>query len=327
MSKLLEQVLLANIYFQPIHFFLSIITNILNICILCSRALRSSPCSSYFFAYAVLSIIYTCMACPTQFLRGFYIDWANGKIGCKIHFYILFVIPFQANLMLILASFDRYCSSSKSRRLRSRSTIRTARKIITIGIVLSAIYMSPSLAIYYWNETMKTCQLYYSIIINTYMISQVFLYYILAPILMVLFGLLTISNIRRQSIRLTHLSVFTRRRRTERQLARMLLLQVGVHLILILPFGIIYCMNILKPSTRTPYVLAIRYILVMWQQLDYVVSFFLYILSAKVYRRQLIHLLTFTNHYHTQRREDVIRRLSPVSTNMLSAIQMNGASV
>jgi hypothetical protein len=327
MSKLLEQVLLANIYLQPIHFFLSIITNILNICILCSRALRSSPCSYYFFAYAVLSIIYTCLACPTQFLRGFYIDWANGKIGCKIHFYILYVIPFQANLMLILASFDRYCSSSKSRGLHLRSTIRTARKIIVIGIVLSATYMSPTLAIYYWNESMRTCQLYYSIIINTYMVSQVFLYYVLAPILMVIFGLLTISNIRRQSIRLPYLSTYMRRRRTERQLARMLILQVGVHLILILPFGIIYCMNILKPSTRTPDILAIRYILVMWQQLDYFVSFFLYVLSAKVYRQQLIHLLTFTNHYHTQRRQNVIRKLPPVSINMLSAIGMNGASI
>ena len=127
MSKLLEHVLLANIYLQPVQFFIAIAVNILNIRVLCSRALRSSPCAHYFLAYAIFSIIYTCLACPTQFLRGFYIDWANEKLGCKLHAYILFVFPVQGNVMLILASFDRYCSSSQSRQLHSKSTIRTAR--------------------------------------------------------------------------------------------------------------------------------------------------------------------------------------------------------
>ncbi|CAF2924144.1 unnamed protein product, partial [Rotaria sp. Silwood2] len=119
------------------------------------------------------------------------------------------------------------------------------------------------------------------------------------PLLMIIFGFLTISNIRRQSTRLVYLSVCMRRRRSERQLTQMLLLQVGVHLILTLPFGIIYCMNSLKPSTRTPDVLAVRYILLMWQQLDYFISFFLYFLSGRVYREQLLYLLKFNNSYHT----------------------------
>ncbi|CAF1172590.1 unnamed protein product [Rotaria sordida] len=299
MSKLLEQVLQANIYLQPVQFSLVTVINILNIRVLCSRALRSSSCTHYFLAYSIFSIIYNCLACLTQFLRGFSIDWATNRIGCKIHFYILFVIPFQANLMLILASFDRYYSSYKSHLLHSKSTIQTPRIIIVIGTIASAIYMSPMLVIYYWNETTRSCYLYTNTMIHIYIFSQIFLYYILAPLLMIIFGFLTISNIRRQSMGLIYLTVSMRRRRTERQLTRMLLLQVGVHLILVLPFGIIYCMNALKPSTRTPDVLAIRYILLMWQQLDYFISFFLYFLSARIYREQLIYLLKFNNFYHT----------------------------
>jgi hypothetical protein len=334
MSRLLELVLQSNIYLQPIQFSFTIIVNILNIRILCSRALRSSPCTHYFLAYAIFSIIYTCLACPTQFLRGFHIDWAKGKVGCKIHFYVLYLIPFQANTMLMLASFDRYCSCSSSRPILSASKIRRARIIIIIGTLLSAIYMSPMLAVYYWNEKTRICHLYDNMKIYLYIFSQLFLYYILAPILMIAFGLLTISNIHQKSVRLVSLAASVRRRRTERQLARMLVLQLGVHLTLILPFGIVYCVNVFDPSTRTPNVLAVRYILVMWQQLDYFVSFFLYVLSGRVYRHQFIHLLKFINRYptrsaqsFTQRQEDVIPKLPLVSISMLPTVGTSGVPI
>jgi hypothetical protein len=112
----------------------------------------------------------------------------------------------------------------------------------------------------------------------------------LSPLLMIVFGILTIYNIREQSIRAIPLVLCTRRRRTEGQLARMLCLQVGVHLILVLPFGIIYSMNSFIPSTQTLNIIAIRLIFVTWQQCDYFVSFFLYVLSANEYRQQLIQI-------------------------------------
>ncbi|CAF1226618.1 unnamed protein product [Adineta ricciae] len=288
MSKLLIQVLQANIYFQPIQFFLSIVTNLLNIRVFSSRTLSLSPCTHYLRAYAVFSIVYTCLACPTQFLRGFHIDWANTRVGCKLHFYFLFLFPFQANLMLILASFDRYCCSSKSFRICSKSTIRLARINIIVTIIISSIYMSPMLIIYKWNDRQLKCVLHTTILIRIYVFSQIFLYYMLAPMVMFTLGLLTISKIRRQSM---HVKLVTassiRRRRTEQQLTRMLLVQVIIHIILIFPFGVIYSMNSLNSSTQTADILAIRYIFVMWQQLDCFLSFFLYTLSGRVYRQEL----------------------------------------
>ncbi|CAF0747212.1 unnamed protein product [Adineta steineri] len=325
MSKLLDQVRQANIYLQPVQFSLAIIANIINIRVLCSRVLRKSPCTHYFLAYAVFNTIYTCLICPTLFLNGFYIDWTSGKIGCKIHAYILILIPFQANLMLILASFDRYCSSSRSRRIHSRSTIQKTRINIISGTILSAIYMSPMLIIYKWNEIHNKCLQQTNILISIYIFSQVFLYYVLLPLLMMIFGFMTISNIRRQSIRALPMTGSMRRRRTEGQLARMLILQIVVHLILVLPYGIIYCMNSIEASTRTPTVLAIRIVFLTWQQCDYFVSFFLYIFSASVYRRELIRILkvTKTRQRSTQsfakNRTDIYRDMSLITTTTLSA--------
>jgi hypothetical protein len=259
MSDIIEQVLQTNIYIQPIHFILIIFINILNIRILCCRVLRSSPCTHYFLAYAIFSIIYTCLLCPTQFVRGFSIFWAiHGKIPCKIHFYILFTVPYQANLMLILASFDRYSSSLNLRRFYSKSTVRIPRIVIILGTLCCVLYMLPMLVICNWDADSKKCLPRSNLIISIYIFSQVVMYYILTPLLMIVFGLLTIANIRRQSARARLRIAINRSRRTEGQLTRMLLLQVGVHLILALPFSITYCMNSFIPSTQTPRMIAIR---------------------------------------------------------------------
>jgi hypothetical protein len=93
----------------------------------------------------------------------------------------------------------------------------------------------------------------------------VFLYYILAPILMIIFGLLTIYNICQHTVHVGPQRISASDRRTEGQLTRMLIIQLSVHIILTVPFGITYSMNAFNPSTQTPNILAVRYILVIWQ--------------------------------------------------------------
>jgi hypothetical protein len=145
--------------------------------------------------------------------------------------------------------------------------------------------------IYQWNETINMCLQDSNLLISVYIFSQVILYYITAPILMTIFGLLTISNIHQYAVRTGPQTVYMRGRRTERQLARMLLLQISVHLILSLPFGVIYSMNSFDTSTETPNILAVRYIFVTWDQCAYFMSFFLYVISGSIYRKELLRIL------------------------------------
>ena len=152
--------------------------------------------------------------------------------------------------------------------------------------------MSPMSFIYYYDTTTVTCRQYTTFLVNVFVLSQVIVYYTLAPILMIIFGILTVMNIHQYAfIRTTLQNYSTHGRRTERQLARMLLLQICSHLILTTPFGVLYFMNAFNPATRTPNIIAIRYICVMWTQCDYFLSFFLYILSGSVYRGELCRLL------------------------------------
>ncbi|CAF1254568.1 unnamed protein product [Adineta ricciae] len=291
MSQLLDFALQANIYLQPVQFTLITITNIINICILRSRILRSPPCTYYFLGYAISSIAYTLLVCPTQFLRGYHIDWANTRIGCKLHYYIVFLPPFIARMMLVLAALDRYYSSSYTRQFYAANTKRMTRSIILVCVIASTIYMSPMSVIYYFNESNGICLQYTNTLITIYIFSQMTIFYMAAPVLMFACGLLTIINIRQHVARTNLRSILSQRRRTEGQLARMLVLQVTVHLIITLPFGIVYLINAFDPSTRTPNVLGIRYILVIWQQCDYFMSFFLYVFSGSVYRREFFRLI------------------------------------
>lgn len=288
MSVFYNQVLKVNIFIQPVLFILIIITNVLKIRILSSRALRMSQCSHYLISYAVFSIIYTCLLCPTQIIRALYIGWEDTPIGCNIYFFALFTPPYLSRAMLILASFDRYCCSSKLQRPNLSTTKRTTHKTITVTTILIIVYMSPMSFIYYYDTTTSTCRQYTNFLVNVFVFSQVIVYYTLAPILMIIFGVLTIMNTHQYTlIRTTLQNSSIYGRRTERQLARMLLLQVCSHLILTTPFGVLYFMNAFNPATRTPNIIAIRYICVMWTQCDYFLSFFLYILSGSVYREQL----------------------------------------
>lgn len=283
MSITVDQIRQVTVYIQPIHFTLSIVTNILNVRVVCCRVLRLSPCTHYFLAYAIVSIIYTCLLCPTEFLKGYQINWANEKFTCGLSNYLLVLFPFQANLMLVFTAFDRYCSSSQSRQLYSASTIRTAKIFIIIGTISCFIYIAPMVFTSDWDAEANLCIAITDLLINVYVSSQGILYYIVAPLLMVIFRFLTISNIRKQTARIGPLPIISRKRRTEGSLVRMLLLQIIIHLIIILPYGITYMMNLFNPSTQTPQILAICVIFVAWQQCDYFISFFLYIVSATVY--------------------------------------------
>ena len=302
MSSIIERVDQTTIYTQPVFFVLILVTNTFNICILRSPALRSSPCTYYFFSYSIFSIVYMTSLCPLQMLRHYSIPWTNTSLGCRVQDFLLFTLALQTKLMLTLASFDRFCASSMSVRLRSFSKLKTARVAIIVGAFSSLLYMSPMTAIEHYNRHRNTCDQHLNKMTLFYMFGQGVLYFICIPTLMVAFGLLTIYNIRQKaSITLT-IVAYTRTRRSEGQLARMLLLQVGAHLIYTLPFGVTHMMRLYEPFRKLPILSALNQASIPWFQCDYFTFFFLYILSARVYRLEFFRLLKISTRPHQTQR-------------------------
>ncbi|CAF3544232.1 unnamed protein product [Adineta steineri] len=268
-----------------------VITSILNASVLCRRALRSSSCTHYFLASVPPVLAYVVVSPVNAILSQSYGFYINGTpVACKIVSFLAYATSLWYGLMLVCASNDRYFSSSTSVRLRRLGQVRVARRIIIIVWILSSIYMSPFLFIYYYDPTYassKKCIQYSTKLIDVYLMTRVIFYNFLIPIILGIFGALTIYNIRSQKHRIAPMNQTSLSRRTEGQLARMLIIQVAMYLLFFTPSGITYILIPFVPSMNTPYYQTIRKITIVWQQGGYFISFFLYVLTGRIYREEL----------------------------------------
>jgi hypothetical protein len=106
---------------------------------------------------------------------------------------------------------------------------------------------------------------------------------------MIIFGLLTIHNTKQ--VRRNHL-IALRYHPSERQLTRMLIVQVSTHILLNLPFCIIFFMTIIPISFKSTAMFYFLFIIIKIPfYITFITPFFLYILSAQIYRNEFILLL------------------------------------
>ena len=289
MSETLDQVVEINIYLQPIQFILSIVLNIITIYILSSYTLRASSCSYYLLAYAVFALMYMIQICPGKFFLAFNITLPVNEARCRLATFTINFPPILTRHMLLLASWDRFCSSSTTDRFRLQRTVNKAKRNILIAIIVTIITMLPTLIIYYANETVQLCLAYTDRIALAFIFVQILYVNVLAPLFMTIFGCLTIYNIRQSARRVRteqHHQIVNHR--TEGQLARMLILQIFVLLITNIPYIIIYSIVTINPSAQTSTMNALRNISVFLVQSQYYISFFLYIISGRIYRQELL---------------------------------------
>ncbi len=112
--------------------------NVLNLIIFTRRTLRTNPCSMYFLAGSINNLFATYVVILSRYLS---VSWnldisTRNNIFCKLR--LLFIYA-SLNLVLwftILASVDRFFSSSKSVRLRQLSSLPMARKNIVLSTIL-----------------------------------------------------------------------------------------------------------------------------------------------------------------------------------------------
>jgi hypothetical protein len=194
-----------------------VITSILNVCVLSRRALRSSPCTHYFHA-AVPPIFVFLIVAPVSMIfqnrYGFYL--MGTPVICKMSIYLIITTSLLYGLMLVCASVDRFCSSSTSVRLRQLSHVRVARRVIIIVWILALTCMSPLMIIYYYDYNSQKCTVYSSTaLITVYLIARVVVFYFVIPIILGIFGSLTIYNIRHQTNRVAPVNQTNAHRRTK----------------------------------------------------------------------------------------------------------------
>ena len=240
---------LIQIFSQTLDGLMWIIGNIGAIltCIVFSQAIfRKSPCAMYFTASSFSQLFVFNFAVFIRMIQYGYNVPVNSVPSwfCKIRFYIYYVSGAIARYNIIFAAADRFLCSSRSVRLRRWSLPKVAVYLITIDTIVWILFYIPILV--YFDVESDKCRIH-AVEIMKYLSYFITIENGFFPIIpMLIFGLLTIRNIRqsRQRVKSTvavnrNQSATSRQTSTkEAQLHKMLINQVIVYVILNLPYPV-----------------------------------------------------------------------------------------
>ncbi|CAF1005726.1 unnamed protein product [Didymodactylos carnosus] len=301
-------------YFALLCFIFGGVGLILNVIILTRRSLRSNPCSIYFLASTFANLFIVFVSIPVRFLTaGFNIDPTIMSLAnCRLQYYTFWLSRALSSWYITLASIDRYLCSSISIRIRQWSNKEIAYRMIAITtITVSMAYFH--VLIYftidvtkdrYGNITSLSCNGQKGDYRTFAAFFHLTCYTIIPPLLMFIFGLLALNNIRRHGMlvfpsvqgRTIAKCINRKNRKTDRQLLLMLILQVVCIFLSTTPLSVqqlysTFTANFAKDAFKMA---QDSFFLAVVGNISFIAhcsSFYLFTLAGSIFRRELKKLL------------------------------------
>ncbi len=245
-----------NRYFSILIFLFGTIGNLLNCLVFSRPSIRSNPCAFLFLISSIANIISITFGLTTRILSGWDVDLTDtNSLICKCRTFIMLVSRTVAFWLIAFATVDRWISSCCQYQRRQMSSLKNAQRETILIIILSILLYCQVLYCYNSNSNSAPLHCYSKTLICRLLTDLTYaLITILCPLLiMFLFGLLTISNIRqtysaksskrkvfeerhekKKSLSLTH-SQRKRWKRIDRYLRHVLFIQIIFLTILTIP--------------------------------------------------------------------------------------------
>ena len=282
-------------YSQPALIIFGTVGAILNqILFFCRKPLRASSCSLYFRALSAndLLVIYT-IVLPLWLATQFGIDPSiKYNWYCKASKYVQTSLYTVSPYFVVLACFDRLCTSSTSARLRRIATIRIASYLVscTVVFVCAAYFHIPiwyKLAPYYNIQYCYSPDLTYSKFIGLFVL---FFLCIIPPSLMVILCTITFIFLRQQRRRVMPVNQ-ARLRQRDNQLLKMLFMYVALNVTCTVPFAVAYVMLTFQQPTYVPLHVTLFRVFSLLLNVNFATSFYAYTLGTPFYRHELYNLI------------------------------------
>lgn len=279
-------------YTQPILIVLGTIGAINNqILFLSRRSLRVSSCSLYFRVLSINDLFVLYFFVLQQWLIDQYGLDADKKYEwyCKFRAFVNTVLYTISPYLVVLACFDRLCTSSTSARLRRIATIRIASILIPCVVILTSIIYF-HIPIWYrliHYPTVSSCTITDQVYIrfNAILIS-IYLAF-LPPVLMIIFCCITIVFLRQQHRRVMPTNQ-ARLRQRDNQLLKMLLSYVISHVLCTIPFSTTLLILVYQISNTSTLIVVLLFRLsVLLFNVNFATSFYIYTLGTPFYRHEL----------------------------------------
>ncbi|CAF0839303.1 unnamed protein product [Adineta steineri] len=280
-----------SLYFTMTIFVLGTIGGLINIGVLTTLKLfRSNQCAFYLIMESTVNtlqlfVLFIIYLLPITIET----DPANTSLAwCKIKNFLTQTLRLLSSSMVCFAAFDQFLSTNPQHIIRQMSSLRLAHRLTIVAIFLWIGHDIPY-AILYVIIPPSGCM-----ITNVGLIRyhSFFYYPVLHGLIPILasssFALLAYRNVRN----LVRRQVAVERRRLERQLTAMIFIRVIFYVLLLIPYTIyrIYSLNVtFTQANLYPYAInqLIYSIMSSVTNLNYTVSFYIFMASSSRYRRQV----------------------------------------
>ncbi|CAF3821387.1 unnamed protein product [Rotaria sp. Silwood1] len=309
-------------YFSIFIFLFGSIGNILNVLVLSQSSFRSNPCAILFLFSSVMNFIAILSGLLSRILSGWGADLtATNRSFCKLRGFVVNIARPVAIWYILFAIIDRWLLSSPKLRRRQMSSLKNAKLAMIISLVLATLVFSH---IIYCHEPnlINAPQKCYGITIACRFVTDVsFMLLAILPLpLMLMFGFMTVCNIRqsrgrvanRDTLIVSH-TVTTNtnpRRRMSKQdqnLLIMLFVQIFILVVLSVPLGFqkLYAV-IMADRTSSALQVAIDNLVYNLAQLLHFLGngmpFYIYTLAGgKVFRKALFKFFIHLRHHNFHR--------------------------
>ena len=279
------------LYSQLLVIIFGTIGSLLNLLLFsCQKSLRLSSCSLYFRALSMNDLIALYIIVFPVWLEAKlnidlmqYHDWS-----CKLKNYLINIFYTISPYFLVLACFDRLCTSSSNAKIRRIATIRVASYVIPITIIL-VLLMHFHIPINYKLITVgsktycETINAGYSRFVSLFLL---FFLCIFPPSLMIIFCLTTVI-LRRQHQRRIMPTNQNRSGQRENQILKMLFIYVALNVICTLPFAICHVLMMFEDRLYDRHHVKLLRLLRLLLNINFSTSFYAYTLATPFYRQEL----------------------------------------
>jgi hypothetical protein len=114
-----------------------------NFLIFTSKRLRNNACAFYFLGTAVFELLTLCFGLISRIADQYGSPLQRqSRWYCKFRSYLTFVFPTTVTYLLLMATFDRFMSTSRSTWLRSWTQLKVARIVTVLVLLMSMLACS-----------------------------------------------------------------------------------------------------------------------------------------------------------------------------------------
>ncbi len=276
-------------YIMSTYLAMGLLGNMFNLIVFLKQFHHRISCSIYLIALSIFAIIYLLWSVVPLLYTLDHIDpQIQSLVYCKIRLYGTHVLGQYVRFSVVFACADRYFITRASTRIRSWSSIQMTQKLI---IIMCIIWLIAGIHLPIFMDIRNGVCGMFDFYKFFYAIYQTIFVGILPPVLMSIFGFLTVRTLHQRHAANIHV------RQKDHDLMRMLIAEIIINIFTSIPYsanlvyGAATFFVVNKSTLRIEIEAFVTFLSQFLIHLLSVAPFYLFIISSKSFRREFSQIM------------------------------------